>query len=68
MGRVLSLIPMSALFGVFLYMGVTSLSGVQLWERVQLMFVPKKYHPSLPYATQVCILFVPKKNLKNVML
>ncbi|XP_053370510.1 solute carrier family 4 member 1a (Diego blood group) [Clarias gariepinus] len=53
MGPVLSLIPMSALFGVFLYMGVTSLSGVQLWERVQLMFVPKKYHPSLPYATQV---------------
>ncbi|KAF5903786.1 band 3 anion exchange protein-like, partial [Clarias magur] len=53
MKPVLSLIPMSALFGVFLYMGVTSLSGVQLWERVQLMFVPKKYHPSHPYATQV---------------
>ncbi|GAA6104153.1 solute carrier family 4 member 1a (Diego blood group) isoform X1 [Tachysurus ichikawai] len=53
MEPVLKLIPMSALFGIFLYMGITSLSGVQLWDRVQLLIVPKKYHPSHPYATRV---------------
>ncbi|KAG7334851.1 hypothetical protein KOW79_001447 [Hemibagrus wyckioides] len=53
MEPVLKLIPMSALFGIFLYMGITSLSGVQLWERIQLLIVPKKYHPSNPYATRV---------------
>lgn len=29
----LRLIPMSVLFGVFLYMGVASMTGVQLFER-----------------------------------
>ncbi|XP_053470296.1 solute carrier family 4 member 1a (Diego blood group) isoform X3 [Ictalurus furcatus] len=53
MKEILELIPMPALFGIFLYMGVTSLSGVQMWDRIQLFFVPKKYHPSNPYATQV---------------
>ncbi|XP_017349044.1 solute carrier family 4 member 1a (Diego blood group) isoform X2 [Ictalurus punctatus] len=53
MKKILELIPMPALFGIFLYMGVTSLSGVQMWDRIQLFFVPKKYHPSNPYATQV---------------
>ncbi|XP_060757844.1 solute carrier family 4 member 1a (Diego blood group) isoform X2 [Neoarius graeffei] len=53
MEPILKLIPTSALFGVFLYMGITSLSGVQLWDRVLLLIVPKKYHPSHPYATGV---------------
>ncbi|KAI5097266.1 band 3 anion transport protein, partial [Silurus meridionalis] len=53
MEPILKLIPMSALFGIFLYMGITSLSGLQLWDRVQLLVVPKKYHPSHPYATRV---------------
>ncbi|TSK77084.1 Band 3 anion exchange protein [Bagarius yarrelli] len=53
MEPVLKLIPMSALFGIFLYMGITSLSGVQMWDRILLLFVPKKYHPSHPYATRV---------------
>lgn len=29
----LRLIPMSVLFGVFLYMGVASMTGVQFFER-----------------------------------
>lgn len=33
MAPLLRLIPMSVLFGVFLYMGVASMSGVQLFER-----------------------------------
>ncbi|TNN28248.1 Band 3 anion exchange protein [Liparis tanakae] len=47
------MIPISALFGIFLYMGVTSLNGIQLWDRILLLFIPKKYHPNEPYATRV---------------
>ncbi|XP_074476392.1 solute carrier family 4 member 1b (Diego blood group) [Sebastes fasciatus] len=53
MEPILKLIPMSALFGIFLYMGVTSLNGIQLWDRILLLLVPKKYHPDEPYATRV---------------
>ncbi|CAL8274461.1 unnamed protein product [Lota lota] len=53
MEPILKRIPMTALFGIFLYMGITSLSGIQMWDRVLLMFVPKKYHPAEAYATKV---------------
>ncbi|KAF3704422.1 Band 3 anion exchange protein Anion exchange protein 1 [Channa argus] len=53
MEPILKLIPMSALFGIFLYMGVTSLNGIQMWERTLLLLIPKKYHPDEPYATRV---------------
>ncbi|KAL6095035.1 uncharacterized protein ACO6RY_16313 [Pungitius sinensis] len=53
MEPILKLIPISALFGIFLYMGVTSLNGIQLWDRILLLIVPKKYHPDKPYATKV---------------
>lgn len=33
MAPLLRLIPMAVLFGVFLYMGVASMSGVQFFER-----------------------------------
>lgn len=36
MAPILRLIPMSVLFGVFLYMGIASMSGVQFFDR----FVP----------------------------
>lgn len=55
MEPILKMIPMAALFGIFLYMGVTSLNGIQLWDRILLLFVPKKYHPDEPYATRVRI-------------
>lgn len=48
------MIPMTALFGIFLYMGITSLSGIQMWDRILLLITPKKYHPSDAYATRVC--------------
>merc|ERR1719419_464377 len=47
---------MTALFGIFLYMGITSLSGIQMWDRMLLLITPKKYHPSDAYATQVSTL------------
>ncbi|CAL8284926.1 unnamed protein product [Merluccius merluccius] len=53
MEPILKMIPMSALFGIFLYMGITSLNGIQLWDRILLLLIPKKYHPDEPYATKV---------------
>ncbi|XP_030629463.1 solute carrier family 4 member 1b (Diego blood group) [Chanos chanos] len=53
MEPILKMIPMTALFGIFLYMGITSLNGIQLWDRMLLLLVPKKYHPNEPYATMV---------------
>ncbi|KAJ8364445.1 hypothetical protein SKAU_G00132760 [Synaphobranchus kaupii] len=53
MEPILKMIPITALFGIFLYMGITSLSGIQLWDRILLLFIPKKYHPQEPYATRV---------------
>ncbi|NP_001041496.1 band 3 anion transport protein [Canis lupus familiaris] len=53
MGPILSLIPLAVLFGIFLYMGVTSLSGIQLFDRVLLLFKPPKYHPDVPYVKRV---------------
>lgn len=54
MEPILKMIPMTALFGIFLYMGITSLSGIQMWDRMLLLITPKKYHPSDAYATRVC--------------
>lgn len=67
MEPILKLIPMSALFGIFLYMGVTSLNGIQLWDRVLLLLIPKKYHPDEPYATRVSfsIYFPLKTSVKH---
>ena len=45
MGPLLRQVPLAVLFGVFLYMGVASMSGVQLLHRVQLIFMPVKHHP-----------------------
>uniref|UniRef100_A0A8C7BZC8 Solute carrier family 4 member 1 (Diego blood group) n=1 Tax=Neovison vison TaxID=452646 RepID=A0A8C7BZC8_NEOVI len=53
MGPILSRIPLAVLFGIFLYMGVTSLSGIQLFDRVLLLLKPSKYHPDVPYVKRV---------------
>ncbi|XP_078408811.1 anion exchange protein 3-like [Cetorhinus maximus] len=53
MSKILQLIPMPVLFGIFLYMGVTSLTGIQLYERLLLMFIPSKHHPDHVYVTKV---------------
>uniref|UniRef100_A0A0N5CFI4 Anion exchange protein n=1 Tax=Strongyloides papillosus TaxID=174720 RepID=A0A0N5CFI4_STREA len=46
-------LPMAALFGVFLYLGVMNLSGVQLISRIVLFLIPEKYHPVVPYTENV---------------
>ncbi|XP_074857749.1 anion exchange protein 3 [Carettochelys insculpta] len=53
MGNVLRRIPLAVLFGIFLYMGVTSLTGIQLYERLLLIFMPSKHHPDHVYVVKV---------------
>ena len=53
MAPLLGLIPMPVLFGVFLYMGVATLDGLQLVDRLSLFLMPKKYQPDLPYLRRV---------------
>ena len=44
---------MPVLYGVFLYMGVASLNGLQFFDRMLLFGMPKKYQPDLPYLRRV---------------
>lgn len=46
-------IPMPVLFGVFLYMGVASLKGLQFFDRILIMFMPVKYQPDYMFLRQV---------------
>ncbi|XP_069733378.1 band 3 anion transport protein isoform X2 [Phaenicophaeus curvirostris] len=53
MEPILKYIPLAVLFGIFLYMGVTSLFGIQLFDRILLLLMPPKYHPDEPFVTRV---------------
>uniref|UniRef100_A0A671YIU4 Anion exchange protein n=1 Tax=Sparus aurata TaxID=8175 RepID=A0A671YIU4_SPAAU len=65
---VLQFIPMPVLYGVFLYMGVASLSGIQVdqrccsytnvllnsfWERIKLYLMPAKHQPDFSFLRHV---------------
>nr|AAN75454.1 Na-dependent Cl/HCO3 exchanger [Doryteuthis pealeii] len=50
---ILMKIPMPVLYGVFLYMGVSSLRGMQLVCRVMILFMPAKYQPDYMYLRHV---------------
>ncbi|XP_051794717.1 electrogenic sodium bicarbonate cotransporter 4 [Acanthochromis polyacanthus] len=50
---VLQYIPMPVLYGVFLYMGVASLSGIQFWERIKLYLMPSKHQPDFSFLRHV---------------
>uniref|UniRef100_A0A3B3DYZ2 Anion exchange protein n=1 Tax=Oryzias melastigma TaxID=30732 RepID=A0A3B3DYZ2_ORYME len=50
---VLKYIPMPVLYGVFLYMGVASLSGIQFWERIKLYLMPPKHQPDFSFLRHV---------------
>ena len=58
MGPILKHVPLPVLFGVFLYMGVASMSGIQFFERFELMFKPVKHHPDVGYVRRVSSLVV----------
>jgi solute carrier family 4 anion exchanger 2 len=53
MAPLLRLVPMSVLFGVFLYMGISSTNGIQFFERLKLFFMPVKHHPQAAYVRKV---------------
>uniref|UniRef100_S4RD40 Anion exchange protein n=1 Tax=Petromyzon marinus TaxID=7757 RepID=S4RD40_PETMA len=53
LGEVLRRIPLAVLFGIFLYMGVTSVNGIQMYDRLLLAFMPAKHHPDSAYASKV---------------
>lgn len=53
MGPVLRQVPLAVLFGVFLYMGIASMSGIQFFERIKLLFMPVKHHPDVGYVRRV---------------
>ncbi|XP_063309008.1 anion exchange protein 2 isoform X1 [Pelobates fuscus] len=52
-GDVLRQIPLAVLFGIFLYMGITSLNGIQFYERIQLLLKPPKHHLDVIYVKKV---------------
>ncbi|ETE70523.1 Sodium-driven chloride bicarbonate exchanger, partial [Ophiophagus hannah] len=51
--RVLKFIPMPVLYGVFLYMGASSLKGIQLFDRIKLFWMPAKHQPDFIYLRHV---------------
>ena len=53
MSSVMKLIPVAVVFGVFMYMGVSSMTGVQMLERVVLFLKPVKHHPDENYVKRV---------------
>uniref|UniRef100_A0A1I8H434 HTH OST-type domain-containing protein n=1 Tax=Macrostomum lignano TaxID=282301 RepID=A0A1I8H434_9PLAT len=63
---VLKHIPMPVLYGVFLFMGISSLRGVQLVQRVGLMFMPQKYQPDYIFLRHVRIAQVHKFTIIQV--
>ena len=40
-------VPFAVLFGVFLYMGVSGMNGVQFFDRLRLAVMPVKHHPQV---------------------
>ncbi|XP_061552181.1 sodium-driven chloride bicarbonate exchanger-like isoform X1 [Phycodurus eques] len=53
MTSVLKFIPMPVLYGVFLYMGASSLRGIQFFDRVKLFGMPAKHQPDFIYLRHV---------------
>ncbi|XP_075036860.1 sodium-driven chloride bicarbonate exchanger isoform X2 [Mixophyes fleayi] len=53
MTRILQFIPMPVLYGVFLYMGASSLKGIQFYDRLMLFGMPAKHQPDFIYLRHV---------------
>jgi hypothetical protein len=51
--KFLGYIPMPVLYGVFLYMGISSMKEIQLISRILLIFMPEKYQPDYVYLRHV---------------
>ncbi|CAF3407654.1 unnamed protein product [Rotaria socialis] len=53
--QVLRHIPMPVLYGVFMFMGVSALRNMQIYDRALLFFMPQKYQPDYSYLRHVRI-------------
>ncbi|XP_018420341.1 PREDICTED: electrogenic sodium bicarbonate cotransporter 4 [Nanorana parkeri] len=53
MAPILKYIPMPVLYGIFLYMGVASLNGIQFWDRCKLFLMPAKHQPDYAFLRHV---------------
>ncbi|XP_071493352.1 band 3 anion transport protein-like [Diadema antillarum] len=53
MAPLLREVPIAVLLGVFLYLGLCSLSGLQMIERIKVFFMPSKHHPDRRYIRMV---------------
>ncbi|VDD89631.1 unnamed protein product [Enterobius vermicularis] len=50
---IIKLVPLPVLIGVFLYMGVVSMLGLQFVQRIAMLFMPIKYQPDYPWVRTV---------------
>jgi len=50
---ILSVLPMPVLYGVFLFMGISALRGLQFFDRILLLLMPTKYQPNYIYLKYV---------------
>ncbi|CAG9828273.1 unnamed protein product [Diabrotica balteata] len=53
LSRLLEHLPMPVLYGVFLYMGISSLKGLQFVDRILIIFMPRKYQPDHMFLREV---------------
>lgn len=44
---------MPVLYGIFLYMGISSLNGIQFMHRIILIFMPEKHQPDYIFLRHV---------------
>lgn len=51
-------VPMPVLYGVFLYLGVSSVKKLEILHRLALFFMPVKYMPDYPFLRRVSSMFV----------
>ncbi|XP_065312998.1 uncharacterized protein LOC135922541 isoform X3 [Gordionus sp. m RMFG-2023] len=60
-------IPVAALFGVFLYLGFSSLNGIQFFERLKLFLMSPKYYSQLTESAYIRKVSYPKIHLYTMI-
>ena len=58
LGDLFRRIPYSVLFGVFIYIGLSSLTAIQLFLRCQLLCMPAKHHPDVSFVKSVRLFYI----------
>ena len=57
-------VPFAVLYGVFLYMGISGINGIQFFDRVALFFMPAKHHPTVGYTRRVICMAIHFSGIK----